>query len=140
MSEPQQVFEAAIAELDAQQLRRRRRVVAPAGGAMVDADGRRLLAFASNDYLGLAQHPALIDAAQRAAARYDAEAAYVMALAAGERARLSRKTATDADSLLRLARLRRHHPLRVRLRPQVPRRSRPPWFRAVSRGQRLPGR
>jgi 8-amino-7-oxononanoate synthase len=70
MSEPQQVFEAAMAELDAQQLRRHRRVVALAGGAMVDADGRRLLAFASNDYLALAQHPALIDAAQRAAARY----------------------------------------------------------------------
>lgn len=44
---------------------------------------------------------------ERAAARYDAEAAYVRALAATERARLSRRTATDADSLLRLARLRR---------------------------------
>ena len=44
---------------------------------------------------------------ERAAARYDAEAAYVMALAASARARLSRRTATDADSLLRLARLRR---------------------------------
>jgi outer membrane protein, heavy metal efflux system len=44
---------------------------------------------------------------ERAAARYDAEAAYVTALAASERARLSRRNATDADSLLRLARLRR---------------------------------
>jgi outer membrane protein TolC len=44
---------------------------------------------------------------ERAAARYDAEAAYVTALAAGARAGLSRRTATDADSLLRLARLRR---------------------------------
>ena len=44
---------------------------------------------------------------ERAAARYDAEAAYVTALAATERARLSRRTTTDADSLLRLARLRR---------------------------------
>ena len=44
---------------------------------------------------------------ERAAARYDAEAAYVTALATAERARLSRRTAMDADSLLRLARLRR---------------------------------
>jgi outer membrane protein, heavy metal efflux system len=44
---------------------------------------------------------------ERAAARYDAEAAYVTALAVSERARLSRRNATDADSLLRLARLRR---------------------------------
>jgi outer membrane protein TolC len=44
---------------------------------------------------------------ERAAARYDAEAAYVTALAATARAGLSHRNAADADSLLRLARLRR---------------------------------
>ena len=44
---------------------------------------------------------------ERAGARFDAEVAYVRALAAGERARVSHRTALDADSLLALARLRR---------------------------------
>lgn len=64
------VFSAAVADLDARALRRRRRIVAPLQGAAVTADGQPRLAFASNDYLGLATHPALIQAAQRAAAQY----------------------------------------------------------------------
>ncbi len=44
---------------------------------------------------------------ERASARFDAEAAYVVALAAAERARVSRHNARDGDSLLTLARLRR---------------------------------
>jgi cobalt-zinc-cadmium efflux system outer membrane protein len=43
---------------------------------------------------------------ERAGARFDAEVAYVRSLAAGERARLARRNASDADSLLVLARLR----------------------------------
>jgi len=63
-------FDTRIAELDRAHLRRRRRVVQPAGGARMLVDGRPMLAFCSNDYLGLAQHPALVDAACTAAARY----------------------------------------------------------------------
>jgi cobalt-zinc-cadmium efflux system outer membrane protein len=42
-----------------------------------------------------------------AAVRFDADTAYTIALAARAHARLSRRTAADADSLLRVARLRR---------------------------------
>jgi 8-amino-7-oxononanoate synthase len=60
----------ALAELDAQQLLRVRREVRPQSGATLNVNGRPRLSFGSNDYLGLAQHPALIAAAQEAAARY----------------------------------------------------------------------
>jgi 8-amino-7-oxononanoate synthase len=56
-------FPARIAELDRTHLRRRRRVVAPDDGAHLQVDGQRMLAFCSNDYLGLASHPALVQAA-----------------------------------------------------------------------------
>ncbi|WP_267226022.1 8-amino-7-oxononanoate synthase [Dyella silvae] len=48
-------------------LLRRLRTIEHADGAWVQSQGRRLLSFCSNDYLGLAQHPALIDALKRAA-------------------------------------------------------------------------
>ena len=63
-------FDARLAELDAQHLRRKRRVVEAKDGPHLHVDGRPMLSFASNDYLGLAQHPALIRAAQEAAAQY----------------------------------------------------------------------
>ena len=56
-------FPARIAELDHAHLRRRRRVVVPEVGAYLQVDGQSLLAFCSNDYLGLATHPDLIEAA-----------------------------------------------------------------------------
>ena len=52
-----------LAGLDAQHLRRTRRVVRPLGGALLEVDGERLLGFCSNDYLGLASHPQLVAAA-----------------------------------------------------------------------------
>jgi len=51
-------------------LARRRRVVESAEGPHVMVDGRRYLAFCSNDYLDLARHPALVEAARRGAERY----------------------------------------------------------------------
>ena len=57
----------ALAELEGQGLKRRRRTVDTPPGARVRVDGRDYLFFCSNDYLGLANHPALIAAAQQAA-------------------------------------------------------------------------
>ena len=59
-----------LAALDAAHLTRRRRQVRPAEGASLWVDGRRLLAFCSNDYLGLSQHPVLREAAIAGARAY----------------------------------------------------------------------
>src|SRR5579859_6570672 len=48
-------------------LQRRLRTIEHADGAWVQCGDRRLLSFCSNDYLGLAQHPGLVDALKRAA-------------------------------------------------------------------------
>jgi 8-amino-7-oxononanoate synthase len=48
-------------------LLRRLRTVDHAEGPWLDAGGRRLLSFAGNDYLGLAQHPLVIAALKRTA-------------------------------------------------------------------------
>lgn len=66
----QQALATELAELEAHGLKRARRVLETPQGARVTVDGREYLAFCSNDYLGLAAHPALIEAAREGAERY----------------------------------------------------------------------
>src|SRR5690242_16469889 len=54
-----------LAALDRETLRRRRRVLDSPQGARVRVDGRDLANFSSNDYLGLAADPRLVDAVRR---------------------------------------------------------------------------
>ncbi|NSL56794.1 8-amino-7-oxononanoate synthase [Uliginosibacterium aquaticum] len=65
-----EALQAQLAELDAASLKRQHRIQAHACSPATLADGKSLLAFASNDYLGLANAPELIAAAQAAAARW----------------------------------------------------------------------
>ena len=65
-------LEAALAQLDAAQLRRTRVTVrqrADAARTLTLADGRELVDFSSNDYLGFARHPALARALAESAAQ-----------------------------------------------------------------------
>jgi 8-amino-7-oxononanoate synthase len=65
-----QTLEAGLQELDAARLRRRRRTVDTACAPRAQVDHRPVLAFCSNDYLGLASHPALVEALKEGASRY----------------------------------------------------------------------
>ena len=61
---------SALQELDTQGLRRSLRVIQEIKGTRVKIAGRELQNFSSNDYLGLASHPALAEAMAEAAGRY----------------------------------------------------------------------
>jgi len=63
-------FDTRLADLEAAHLTRRRRVVVPESGACMTVNGRSMLAFCSNDYLGLAGHPALKAAVREAVDTY----------------------------------------------------------------------
>jgi 8-amino-7-oxononanoate synthase len=58
--------------LDAQSLLRRRRVTDTACAPQQQVDGRLLTAFCSNDYLGLAAHPRVVEALRQGAQLYGA--------------------------------------------------------------------
>lgn len=62
--------ENTLETVTAQGLTRKRRIVASPQGVHLTADGRELLNFCSNDYLGLANHPEVIEAFKNAADRY----------------------------------------------------------------------
>lgn len=63
-------FDAQLALLREQGLYRSRRVIDAPQGVMVHCDGRELLNFCSNDYLGLANHPDIIAAFKSSADHY----------------------------------------------------------------------
>ncbi len=61
---------AELAAREAAGLYRRRRVIDSPQGPILRSEGRELLSFCSNDYLGLANHPELIAALKRGADEY----------------------------------------------------------------------
>jgi len=62
--------ETGLARLAADGLLRRRRTLDSPCGPEAVVEGRRVVAFCSNDYLGLANHPALVAAVRDAAERW----------------------------------------------------------------------
>jgi 8-amino-7-oxononanoate synthase len=67
-------FSAELAALESRGLRRRRRVNERAQGVRIAVDGREYLSFCSNDYLGLAADPRVIQALCEGAQGYGAGA------------------------------------------------------------------
>lgn len=61
-----------LRELDAQGLTRQRRTVETPCAPHMTVDGREMIAFCSNDYLGLASHPGIVEAMQEGAVLYGA--------------------------------------------------------------------
>jgi len=59
-----------LAEIEAQGLYRRRRVMERQHGVEFDFEGKRLVSFCGNDYLGLADHPTVIEVMQGATELY----------------------------------------------------------------------
>ncbi len=63
-------LKANLREIEQAQRWRRRRILTSPQGAQITVDGRPFLSFCSNDYLGLANHPEVVAAAQEGIARY----------------------------------------------------------------------
>ncbi|OGO46305.1 MAG: 8-amino-7-oxononanoate synthase [Chloroflexi bacterium RBG_16_64_43] len=70
-----------IANLTSSGLYNRIRTLSSAQGAYLTVDGRRVLNFCSNNYLGLANHPRLVEAARAGVTRYGVGPAAVRSIA-----------------------------------------------------------
>ncbi len=66
------MFEKQLDDLDSRHLRRRITTLGSRTGPLVEIDGRPMLLLASNDYLGLAGHPEVVQAAVDATRTYGA--------------------------------------------------------------------
>lgn len=64
------MFKSRLDDLARRSLLRRLRTIDSAPGAEVEMDGRRILLFSSNNYLDLATHPRITEAAVKAIRRY----------------------------------------------------------------------
>lgn len=64
------MFKSRLDDLARRSLLRRLRTLDSAPGAEVEMDGRRILLFSSNNYLDLATHPRVTEAAVKAISRY----------------------------------------------------------------------
>ncbi|WP_018624133.1 8-amino-7-oxononanoate synthase [Kangiella aquimarina] len=67
-----QKLQARLEQRKAQDLLRQRLTIEGAQGVRIRAEGKEYLNFSSNDYLGLANHPKLNEAMQKAAKQYGA--------------------------------------------------------------------
>jgi len=89
-----------LRELGARGLARRRVARQGPQGARIAIDGREFLAFGSNDYLGLANHPRIVEAAIDAARRYGvgSGASHLVTGHSALHERLEEKLAVFADA------------------------------------------
>jgi glycine C-acetyltransferase len=78
---PSQWIEAELEQLRQTGLYTQIRTLSSPQGAWLVVDGRRVLNFCSNNYLGLASHPRLIEAAQQALTRFGVGPAAVRTIA-----------------------------------------------------------
>ena len=65
-----QVLQARLDQRQIDNLYRRRHLLQSAQNSIVQVDGKTCVAFCSNDYLGLASHPAGIDSMRRGVETY----------------------------------------------------------------------
>jgi len=68
------MFEQQLHDMESRHLRRRITELESGVGPTVQIDGRPLMLFASNDYLGLARHPSVVQAAVEATRQFGAGA------------------------------------------------------------------